>query len=126
MGGVELPITAEDVTGKSWIELVRTNRVIYRYAFACLVCGELDYYGPRDLSPHVRARGHIGSIVHQPTASEAAAYSCNACGAHQLYPLCGQSGCLLGLLQLVGLFRETVTCPKCRTGLLRSEMIGVS
>ena len=117
---------AEDVTGKSWPELVRNNRLVYRYALACLACGELDYYGPRDLQLDGRARGHIGSIVYQPGKSEAAAYSCKACGAQQLYPLCGETGCLLGLLQLFGLFREEVVCPKCQKGLLHSEMIAES
>jgi len=74
----------------------------------------LDYYGPRDLFPDARPGGHIGSIVHQPGQSEAAAYSCKTCGERQLYPLCGEPGCLRGLLQLMGLSRK---------GLLRFEMV---
>jgi hypothetical protein len=44
----------------------------------------------------------------------------------QLYPLCGQTGCLFALLQLIGLCREKVLCPKCQKGLLRSEMVAKS
>lgn len=118
--------TAEGATGKSWSALWHANRLVYRYALVCLACGKLDYYGPRDLSPTVQAGGHIGSIVHQPNKLEASAYSCKACGVKQLYPLCGQTGCLLALLQLFGFFREKVMCPKCQKGLLRIEMVAIS
>jgi hypothetical protein len=119
-------MVAEEATGTSWSALARANRLVYRSALVCLACGSLDYYGPRDLSGKARAGGHIWSIVHQPSLSEAAAYSCKACAARQLYPLCGQAGCLPGLLQLFGLFRERVVCPRCRKGRLRSEMVGIS
>ena len=119
-------MVAEEATGTNWSELARANRLIYRYALVCLACGELDYYGPRDLSADAHAGGHIWSIVHQPSRSEAAAYACKACGVRQLYPLCGQTGCLLALLQLIRLFREKVLCPKCQKGLLRSEMVAKS
>src|SRR5262249_18836319 len=69
-------MTAEEATGTSWSELAQANRLVYRYALVCLACGKLDYYGPRDLLAEPRAGGHIWSIVHQPSLSEAAAYSC--------------------------------------------------
>jgi hypothetical protein len=118
---------AERATGKKWFELARANRLVYRYALVCLACGELDYYGPRDLSAEVRASGHIWSIVHQPSLSETSEYSCKACAARQVYPLCGERGCLLALFQLFGLFRERrVACPKCQKGSLQSKGVAIS
>ena len=118
--------TAEEATGKSWSELVQADRLIYRYALVCLACGKLDYYGGRDRSVDDQAGGHNWEITHHPSRSEAAAHSCKTCGARQCYPLCGQTGCLLGLLQLFGLLREKVVCQKCRKGLLRSKMVAIS
>ncbi len=117
---------AEETTGTTWAELVRANRIVYRYALVCLSCGALDYYGPRDLAAEARPGSHIGSIVHQPSRAEAAAHSCNACGARRLHPLCGQSGCLIGLLRLLGFFRERVACPKCHNGSLLSRLVATS
>jgi len=117
---------AQEATGTTWSELVGANRIVYRYALVCLACGKLDYYGPRDLSAKSHTGGHIRSIVHQPSPSEALAYLCKACGARQLYPLCGPTGGLHGLPKLFGLFRERVVCPKCKKGVLRSEIIAKS
>jgi len=119
-------VIAEGATGKTWSELKQANRLIYQFALVCLVCGTLDYYGGRVLSAENQAVNHIGMITHQPSRFEAVAHSCKTCGVRQLYPLCGQTGCLLGLLKLIGLFRERVMCPKCGKGLLRSEMVAIS
>src|SRR5207253_9462177 len=59
-------MTAEEATGKNWSALTRAKRLTYRYAFVCLGCGRLDYYGPRDLSAEAPAGGHIWSIVRHP------------------------------------------------------------
>jgi len=117
---------AEEKTGKNWPELVRENRIIYRYALFCLSCGELDYYGQHDLASENRSGRHIWSIIHQPSTREAKRYNCRACGAQMLYPLCGQIGCLLALLNLIGLFRDKIKCPKCKSGLLKSEMSAIT
>lgn len=119
-------LDAEEATGGRWSELTRTNRLVYRHALVCLECGELDYYGRRDLTADARAASHVAGIVHQSSRHEASLYTCRACGQRSLYPLCGQTGCLIGLAKLVGLIREQVQCPRCRQGTLRSEIIAIS
>lgn len=116
---------AEKKTGETWSALVRQNRIIYRYALFCLCCGELNYYGPRDLATGSDAH-HIWNIVHQPSKREAERYKCKACDAQSLYPLCGETGCLLALLNLVGLFRARIRCPKCKRGFVNSDMYAIS
>lgn len=118
---------AEKATGKSWGELSRANRIVYRYALVCLACGELDYYGPRDSSPGARSGGHIGGIVHQPSSDDAAVHVCRSCGQMRLIPLCGDTGCLLALLELVRLRRKRIhACPRCNVGALRTELTAIS
>lgn len=118
--------TAEAATGKHWQELATANRLIYRYALVCLACGHMDYYGPRDLSGQATYGGHIASIVHNPTPGQAAHYTCKTCGVRRLYPLCGSTGCLVGLLKLVGLFRKRLTCPRCHQGVIHPRSVGKS
>jgi predicted nucleic-acid-binding Zn-ribbon protein len=119
---------AERVTGKSWRQLARANRLIYRYALVCLSCGKMDYYGPHDIS-QTQTGGHYSRYLHQPSLREAVAYSCKTCGVKQLYPLCGdmEKGCFYLLL---GFFhrepQKKVNCPKCRNGTLMLKMVGKS
>ncbi len=112
---------AEEATGMRWSELRRANRIRYRFALACLVCGELGYYGPSDLKDDVRAGGHIASIVHQPSPKSAGKFACRSCGHQSLYPICGNTGCLLGILNLFGIARRRVSCPMCSDGGLKSD-----
>jgi hypothetical protein len=116
---------AEEKTGETWSTLVSENRIIYRYALFCLSCGELEYYRPRGLVT-AGAADHISNIIHQPSKREAEQYSCKRCDAQSLSPLCGESGCLLALFNLVGLFRERVSCPKCKQGFVTSDMYRIS
>ena len=117
---------AEEATGKSWKELKRTHRIVYRYALTCLSCGKLDYYGPRDIQGDSSGRSHIGSIVyHEPSIREAERYTCRSCGKSVLYPLCGQTSWFPTLWKLIGVGRRKVYCPMCKTGSLSSERLGI-
>ena len=118
--------TAEGATGKKWHDLMREGRILYRYGFVCLACGKFGYYGPDQLHGPARRLTHIGNIVHQPTTNEAKNYTCTSCGKKAMYPLCGDTGCLLAILNLLGLFRKRVACPKCNGGNLRSELVAIS
>lgn len=118
--------TAEEATGKRWGDLRRGNRIRYRFALACLSCGEMDYYGPSDREEDARTGGHIASIVHQPSPKSVRVYSCRSCGQHALYPICGGTGCLLGLLNLIGIGSRTVACPRCEKGILKSDLYAIS
>jgi hypothetical protein len=117
---------AEEATGKDWRVLVDEQRLRYRYGLICLNCGEFGYYGPDQLRNPPVGFTDIGNIVHHPSSSEARYYTCNSCGKKALYPVCGDTGCLLGLLNLVGLFRKKTACPRCKDGSISSEMVAIS
>ena len=118
--------TAERLTGQSWKELADAGRIVYRYALACLECGEMDYYGPADLSQASRRESHLWSIVRQPTLEEARRHECRACGRSAMYPLCGDTGLLRAVARLIRRTKESVPCPRCSEGTLRCEMFAKS
>lgn len=118
--------TAEAETGRAWRDLLREGRIAWRHGFVCLGCGEFGYYGPDQLRKPARGMGHIGNITHQPTPREASEYACRACGGRDMHPLCGDTGCLTTLLELLGRKRPRVACPKCRDGQLTSELVAIS
>ena len=120
--------TAERPTGQSWKELAEAGRIVYRYALVCLECGEMDYYGPgpADLSQASRRESHLWSIVRQPTPEEARRHECRACGKSAMYPLCGDTGLLPAVVKIVRRTEESVPCPRCSEGTLRSEMFAKS
>lgn len=119
-------LTAERATGETWCDLQEANRLVYRYALACLSCGKMDYYGPHDLDRGIRADSHIGSIVHRPSLDEAKRYTCRSCGEKALYPICGRTGCLTAILNLFKIPRQTAHCALCKSGVLKSEIFGRS
>lgn len=119
-------LTAERLTGQTRKELAVAGRIVYRYALACLECGEMDYYGPVDISEAPRRKGHISSIIHQPTLEEARRHECRACGRNAMYPLCGDNGLLRAVAKIIRRTKESVPCPLCSEGTLRSEMFAKS
>lgn len=99
---------AEETTGEPWRELVSQGRILYRYSAVCASCGELDYYGVAS----GRRRGHIWSIVRQPSRADIEA-ACSSCGEMGLWPV--------GDRHLKGL-----PCPRCGRGRLASELVARS
>jgi len=114
---------AEVATMEKWSSLVEQRRIRYRYAMFCRECGAVDYYGtdqPMRLT-------HIGNLVRTPSPEEAQGFRCRFCGKDALFPMFWGRGCLLGLVEKMGFLRKIeVTCPKCKTGKLHSEMTAIS
>jgi hypothetical protein len=117
---------AERTTGRSWSELVRANRIVYRYALVCLACGALDYYSAADLARGSVHRGHLANIVHLPSPRRARDCICRTCGARRLYPLVQPRGVVASLAQAAGLRRQSVACPRCHAGKLHSRLVAKS
>jgi hypothetical protein len=99
---------AEEKTGEPWRQLVSSGRVRYRYSAMCGNCGELDYYE----AAQRRRRGHIWSIVRQPTGGDLAV-PCANCGQDELH--------LIAERRL-----RNVICPGCGAGHLRSDLVARS
>lgn len=119
-------LIAESVTDKSWSELRRTNRIFYRYPLVCLFCGTVDDYGPRDLKVDMPTRGHIRSIVDNPSRGAAKLYTCRSCGKMELRPASDYAGIINSILNYFGSKRMDLPCPGCRTGKMTIKIWGVS
>jgi hypothetical protein len=114
---------AEIVTKEKWSTLMKQGRIRYRHAMFCRECGVVDYYG----SDHPRQMTHLGNPVHTPTRDEATGYRCLSCGKDALFPMIWGRGCLLSLVEKVGLLKKIeVACPKCKTGKLNSGVTAIS
>jgi hypothetical protein len=108
--------TAEKATGKTWSELVKGGRIIYRYPLICHTCGDLDYYGPHDLNIVMPPQSHLGSIVHRPTGSVAKLYECRSCTQRTLVSL-ARFGQLPGTsMSMVGGRKHILNCRQCEEG----------
>jgi hypothetical protein len=120
---------AEAATGESWKQLARRGRIRYRYAMACLGCGELDYYGRDQLGEPQRHWTHIGNIISSVTTREARRYSCEHCGRNQLYPLARDETEGEILREFFNWLRGVPNgpvCPACHTGRLHAAMVAIS
>ena len=105
--------TAEELTGQPWAALVREGRLLYRYAFVCLGCGDVDHYEP----PRKVRGGHIAAIVHHPGADDGAKLRCVKCGQARLSPVQGAPaslGIAVALaLAVMATFGAIAACGKC-------------
>ena len=107
---------AESVTMEKWSVLEKQGRIRYRNAMFCRECGAVDYYCPARLT-------HSGNVVRTPSLEEAQELLCRSCGKDALSPMSWKRGCLLGLVERMGIIRKIeITCPKCKTGKLHSEL----
>ncbi len=117
---------AEEATGMQWRELEKANRIRYRFAYACLNCGHKDFY---ELGGSLRdgvRHDHIYSITYQPTVADANGQACISCGHKELYPICGEGSIISDIKNFVGIKKQPVLCPICKTGALHSEMFAIS
>jgi RNase P subunit RPR2 len=114
---------AEEVTREKWATLVREKRIRYRYSMFCRECGAVDYYGAESPVKFT----HVGNLVRTPAPEEAAMFRCRCCGKQALFPFVWGRGFFAGILEKTGMLREVVvTCPKCKSGKLKSMMTALS
>jgi hypothetical protein len=117
---------AERITGRSWSELRKANRIFYRNLLVCLSCGAIDYYGPRDLNVDMPPRGHIRSIVDNPSRGAAKLYTCRSCAKMELRSAADYAGITKSIYKYFGSKRMDLPCPGCRKGIMAIEIFGIS
>lgn len=101
--------TAERITGVTWRELDRQNRILHRYALFCTTCGDVHHYAVRERKSRL---GFIAAITLNPKQRDAEGVSCQSCGSSTLSPLDAS-------------FAD-VPCPSCKQRALSSDIVGVA
>jgi len=100
---------AERITGLSWRELTRQNRIRHRHALICMTCGEVRHYA---IPPRRRRLGLIAAITVQPKQRDADGIACQSCRATTLSPLTAS-------------FAGTL-CPACKQATLSSAVVAIA